>query len=42
MKSAVELGGGKQNISTTLTVAAALSFVLFRPVLQAVVSETRA
>jgi hypothetical protein len=42
MKSAVELGGGKQNISTTLTVAAALSFVLFRPVLQAVVSERRA
>jgi hypothetical protein len=41
MKSAVELGGGKQNIAMTLTVATALSFVILRPVAQAVISKKR-
>ncbi len=35
-KSVIRRGGGKQNIAMTLTVTVALTFVLLRPMLQAV------
>jgi hypothetical protein len=36
VKSVIRQGGGKQNIAMTLTVTAALTFVLLRPLVQAV------
>jgi hypothetical protein len=36
VKSVIRRGGGKQNIAMTLTVTAALTFVLLRPLVQAV------
>jgi hypothetical protein len=35
-KSVIRMGGGKQTVTMTLTVAAALTFVLLRPMVQAV------